>query len=249
MGGWIRNFVGCCSFASYTLLHLRLLSLAPVNTVFQRQLYFTGIQALTVVSVLGLLFGAFVSMQTAALVGADSELTVRILDWTIVGELGPLMAAMIIVGRSCVAIASELALMRAHGETDALEMLHIHTVDYLVVPRIAALTLSVLALTVYFQVVAVAGGLAASAFFQDVSFAVQLTKFLEITSVGGMFAALAKSFAFGVAIASISCWTGLTVARSLTAVPVAVMNAVMQSLIAVFLIEAAFVYGRYVLIS
>ena len=57
--------------------------------------------------------------QTAAVVGGDSELTVRVLNWTVVGELGPLLAAIIIVARSSVAIATELALMRARGVSEA----------------------------------------------------------------------------------------------------------------------------------
>jgi phospholipid/cholesterol/gamma-HCH transport system permease protein len=242
------DFAGCWAFLVYALSHLRTLSIAPARTVFARQLYFTGIQGLQLVTALGLLVGALVVTQTAAMVGGDSELTVRVLDWTVVGELGPLLAAIIIVARSSVAIATELALMQARGETGHLEMLRISLLDYLVVPRIAALTLSVVALTVYFQAVAVAGGLAASAVFQNVSFVAQLARFFEITTLGNLAAALAKSFLFGLAVSALSCWHGLTAARSLTKVPIAAMQAVIQSLIAVFLIDVLFAYVRFALL-
>jgi phospholipid/cholesterol/gamma-HCH transport system permease protein len=239
---------GCWAFLVYALSHLRKLSIAPARTVFVRQLYFTGMQGLPLVTALGLIVGALVVTQTAAMVGGDSELTVRVLDWTVVGELGPLLAAIIIVARSSVAIATELALMQARGETAHLEMLRVSTLDYLVVPRIAALTLSVVALTVYFQAVAVAGGLAASAIFQNVSFGAQLSRFFEITTLGNLGAALAKSILFGLAVSALSCWHGLTAARSLTTVPIAAIQAVIKSLSAVFLIDVLFAYVRFALL-
>jgi phospholipid/cholesterol/gamma-HCH transport system permease protein len=119
--------------------------------------------------------------------------------------------------------------------------------DYLVVPRMAALTLSVVALTVYFQTVAVAGGLAVSALYQSVSFVIQLTRFFDVITLTDVFTALSKSFCFGAAVASISCYHGLAVRRSLTAIPLAAMRAVIQSLLFVFVIDALFAYVRFVL--
>ena len=243
-----RDVVGAWAFLAYGVSHLRSLSIGPVRTVFHRQLYFTGIQGIGLVLVVGLMVGALVVTQTTAVVGGDSELTVRMLDWTVIGELGPLLAAIVIVARSSVAISTELALMRARGETDHLEMLRISALDYLVVPRMAALTLSLVVLTVYFQAIAVAGGLAASAAYQNLSFVAQLGRFLEITSVANIASALLKSVAFGLAISAVSCWHGMGVGRTLSAVPIAAMNAVIQSLFAVFAIDAAFAYLRYALL-
>lgn len=240
--------IGAWAFLAYTASHTRALTIGPVRTVFNRQLYFTGIQGIWLVLVVGLMVGALVVTQTTAVVGGDSELTVRMLDWTVIGEAGPLLAAIVIVARSSVAIAAELALMRARGETDHLEMLRIPPLDYLVVPRMAALTLSLVVLTVYFQAIAVAGGLAVSALTQNLSFTTQLARFLEITSVANIALAMLKSLAFGLAISAVSCWHGMGVARSLTAVPVAAMNAVIQSLFAVIVIDAVFGYLRYALL-
>ncbi len=243
-----RDAAGAWSFLAHGVAHWRALSIGPVRTVFHRQLYFTGIQGISLILLVGLMVGALVVTQTAAVVGGDSEITVRMLDWTVVGELGPLLAAVVIVARSSVAVATELALMRARGEIDHIEMLGIPALDYLLVPRIAALTLSLTVLTVYFQSIAVAGGLAASSLYQNTSFVIQFARFLEITSVGNMAAALLKSVAFGLAISSVSCWHGLAAGKSLNAVPVAAMNAVIQSLLAVFVIDAAFAYVRYALL-
>ena len=241
-----RDALGAWAFFAFALFNLRSLSRGPARAVFHRQLYFTGIRGLGLVMLVGLLVGALVVTQTAAVVGSDSELTVRVLNWTVVGELGPLLAAVIIIARSSVAIATELSLMRVRGEPDHLEGMGIPPLEYLVVPRMAALTVSLVVLTVYFQGIAVAGGLAASALYQDLSFSIQLGRFLEATSVLAFAVSLLKSTVFGVAIAAVSCWQGLAVDRSVNAVPIAAMNAVVQSLLAVFLFDALFAYLRFV---
>jgi phospholipid/cholesterol/gamma-HCH transport system permease protein len=242
-----RDVLGAWALFAYSASHLHSLSRGPARTVFHRQLYFTGIQGMGLVMLLALMLGALVVTQTTAIVGGDSDFTVRMLNWTIVGELGPLLAAMIIVARSGVAIATELALMRARGEAASLERMRISTLDYLVVPRVAALTVSVAVLTIYFQATAITGGLAASAFYQNVSFTVQLGRFLESTSAAYLGLTLLKSIGFGAAIASVCCWHGLGIARTLNGVPVAAMNAVIQSLLAVFALDGAFAYVRYAL--
>jgi phospholipid/cholesterol/gamma-HCH transport system permease protein len=243
----LAGLAGYWAFLVYAMTHLRVLAVVPVREVFHRQLYFTGIQGILLVSLLGLLAGALTVTQTTALVGASSDLTVRVLVWTVVGELGPVLAAIIIVARSAVAIATELALMDARAETDALAAMQIRVLDYLVVPRIAALTLSMVALTAYFQAVSVAGGLAVSALYQSSPFLVQLGRFFAVVTLADLCYALAKSLCFGLAVATISCYHGLTASRSLTAVPIAAMRAVIQSLLYVFVIDAIFAYARYVL--
>lgn len=240
-----RYLAGFWVFLIYAVTHLRVLRIRPVRTVFERQLYFTGIEGLTLVATMGLLTGAVFAMMATAILGTG-ELSMRTLVLVQMGELGPMVAAIIIIARSSVAIAAELALMHTRGETTYLWLMRIPPLEYLVVPRIAAVTLSVCALTVYFQTVAIAGGLATSALFQQVTFLEQLGHFLAALSVEDILVAVAKSLCFGLAISCISCFHGLNVGRSAIAVPVATVRAVVQSLIAVFLIDGVFAYVRYV---
>lgn len=241
-----RSAAGYWAFTVYALSHLRTLSIAPVRSVFERQFYFTGIESVSMVALLGLLAGATIATQTTALVGGDSELTVRVLVWTVVRELGPLLAAILIIARSSVATATELALMEVRGETDALTAMRIPPLDYLVVPRAAAITLSAIALTVYFEICAVGGGLALSALFQNVSFLTQFGRFFEVIGPGDIALPAAKALCFGLAIAAISCYHGLAAGKSVTAIPVAVMRAVIRSLLAVFLIDVLFTWLTYI---
>ena len=245
LAGGVRNLSGYWAFLVYTILHLRVLSIAPVRSIFRRQIYFSGMEGLKLVVALGLLAGAAVATQATALLGND-DLSVKGLVWVLVGELGPLLAAIIVIARSSVAIAAELSLMQIRDETAHLSMMHIPPLDYLVVPRIAALTLSVVVLTIYFQAVAVTGGIAVSAMFQNVSFSAQVGRFHELIATADLVVAGLKSLCFGLAIATISCFHGLDVGKSMTAIPVAAMRAVVQSLLFVLVLDALFAWIRYV---
>lgn len=236
---------GYAGLMGYALRNLKVLDIEPVRVVFHRQIYFTGVQALAIVAVLALLCGSLVVTQVTNLVGGNSELTVKVLIWTLVQEVGPLLAAIIIVARSSAAIASELALMKNHQELDALSQMHIPPLDYLVVPRLAGVTLAVIALSIYFQVIAIGGGLAISAAFQNVSFAEQLNRFWHNVALLDLALVAVKGGLFGVMIATISCYQGLHAAPSLTAVPNAAIRAVMQSLFAVFLVDALLAYWAH----
>lgn len=242
-----RYLAGFWAFMIYGLTHLRVLGIQPVRAVFERQLYFAGIEGLVLVATIGLLTGAVFAMMATEILGAG-ELSMRALVLVQLGELGPMVAAIVIIARSSVAMATELALMHTRGETTHLWLMRIPPLDYLVVPRIAAVTLSVFALTVYFQTIAIAGGLAVSALFQQVSFLEQFGQFFGSLSVEDVLVAVAKSLCFGLAISCISCFHGLNVGKSAVAVPIATVRAVVQSLMAVFLIDGAFAYLRYVAI-
>lgn len=233
---------GYWEMLDYSLRNLRVLNIAPVKEIFYRQIYFTGVEALRIIAVLALLCGALVVTQVTRLVGGDSELTVRVLIWTLVQEAGPLLAAIIIIARSSPAIASELALMKAHNEFKYLAQMHINPQDYLVVPRFAGVTLAVVALSVYFQMIAVGGGLAVSALFQGVSFMQQLDLFLRVVDFSDLLMGAVKGCVFGMVIATISCYHGIHAAATSADVPKAAIKAVMQNLVFVFLLDALMAY-------
>ena len=85
-----QTIYGSLALLWYAFNHLPVLRLVPVNAVFQRQLFFTGVEALGIVAIFGLLSGALVITQITSLIGGDSTLAVKILIWTIVREIGPL---------------------------------------------------------------------------------------------------------------------------------------------------------------
>jgi phospholipid/cholesterol/gamma-HCH transport system permease protein len=229
----------------YSLSSLRLLRVEPIRKVFFRQIFFTGWEALRFIGLLGLLFGAMVATQSIRFAGGESALEVTALSRVIVRELGPLLAAMIIIARSGPAITTELALIKSSGEMTSLQRMGISPLDYLVVPRILAVILAVVILTIHFQLIAILGGLAVSALFQDVSFLYQLERFLALLNPFDMLGALAKSVLFGLAISSIFCYQGMNVTYAMIEAPQAAIKAVSRGMVTVFLLDLLYVLVRF----
>ena len=131
-----------------------------VITVISAQIYFTGVQALPLISVLALASGSIVIMQSnmqLTLLGG-AEMIGNLLVVIIVREISPLLTALVVIARSGTAVASELGNMKVNRETEALELMGINPLSYIVFPRLVGGVLSVLALAFYFIVVALIGG-------------------------------------------------------------------------------------------
>src|SRR5438046_2010759 len=160
----------------------------------------------------------------------------------VVPELGPLLAALLVLARVGTANVIELGTARAMGEVEALEALGIDPVHYLVVPRAIGLALGTFSLTVYLILGALISGYL-WAFLQDVplqpgDYFRQLAGALR----GLDFALLAlKTCAFGFVIAIVTCYHGLAQPLRLEEVSRATVRAVAQSIIACVLIDALFI--------
>jgi phospholipid/cholesterol/gamma-HCH transport system permease protein len=236
---------GYLALIAFSLSNLRLLKKPAVRAVFERQLHFSGVEALRIVAPLGLLAGALVVAQINDIVGANDDLAIRVLIGALVRETGPLLAVIIVIARSGPAIASELALMQLRSEVHELSLLGVPPLDYLILPRVAAVTVAVIVVTAYFQAVATLGGLLVSAAFQGVSFIDQFNRFLELVRITELATAFVKSAAFGLLVGGIFCYQGCDVRHSVTEVPQAAIRAVMQSLFYVFAIDAIFAWLQY----
>lgn len=242
-----NSFNGYLNLLVYAVRNANSLRVRPVRTVFNRQVYFTAIEALNTTALLALLCGALVATQITALTGNNSVLVVNALGWTIVRELGPLVTAIIIVARSSAAIASELALMRIHGEIQSIDFMRISHDNYLLVPRIFGVTLSVAALNIYFQIIAIGGGLFVSSIFQHISFWEHINKFFDLIPPLDFLLSLIKGLFYGAAISTSACYHGMSVTSSITDVPKATTSAVTHGILTIFLLDAAFAYVNFVL--
>jgi phospholipid/cholesterol/gamma-HCH transport system permease protein len=160
----------------------------------------------------------------------------------IVRELGPLIAALLVLARIGTANVVELGTARAMGEVEALEALGIDPVHYLVVPRVIGMAVGIFSLTVYLIIAALASGYL-WAFMQNVplrpgDYFSQLAGALT----GLDFALLAvKTVLFGFIIAIVTCYHGLAQPLRLEEVSYATVRAVAQSVIACVLIDALFI--------
>ncbi len=189
---------------------------------------------------LGLLvIGQTVSWLTR--VGAINYLG-TIMVVVVVRELGPLIAALLVLARIGTANVVELGTARAMGEVEALEALGIDPVHYLVVPRVMGLALGVFSLTVYLIIGALISGYL-WAFIQDVPLR-PLEYLRQLTgSLSGLdFALLAlKTLGFGFIIAVVTCYHGLAQPLRLEEVSLATVRAVAQSIIGCVFIDVLFI--------
>ncbi|MDD5328665.1 MAG: ABC transporter permease [Sulfuricella sp.] len=205
-----------------------------VRRVLLKQLYFTGMESVGAVGAVAFLVGLIIVTQMTNLVGRNETLTVHVLIWVIVRELGPLLTAVVIIGRSSSAVASELAAMQVNGEIKSLRRMAISPLSYLVMPRMLGMTLSSVALTFYFQAVAIAAGVVTAALRQELSLGSEIAEFFEVIDFADIAASFLKSAVFGVLVAVVSCYHGLRVKTAWTEIPQAASQAVIRSLLAVF---------------
>jgi phospholipid/cholesterol/gamma-HCH transport system permease protein len=160
----------------------------------------------------------------------------------VVRELGPMVAALLVLARIGTAIVIELGTARALGEVEALEALGIDPIHYLVMPRVIGLSVAILALTVYLILMALVSGYV-FIFLQDVpllpgDYFSQLAAALRWQD----FALLAlKTCAFGIVIAIVTCYQGLARQLRLEDVASATTSAVVNSLVLCVLLDGLFI--------
>src|SRR3954471_21620521 len=124
-----------------SVLRVRMLANPMVRLIFLRQIYFTAVRSLRLISIVALVIGAAFVKQVTEILGNDPRLF-ELVERVLMLNTAPLAAAIIVIGRSATAISAELASMQCNGEVDALRNLRIDVYDYLVVPRLAAVTLA-----------------------------------------------------------------------------------------------------------
>ena len=198
-----------------------------------------GLDGLPIVVLLNFLVGfvmAFQSMRYLQLYGA-SPFVADIVGISVTRELAPLMTAVIITGRSGAAYAAELGTMRVSEEIDALQVMGIRPVSYLVVPRILALLLVAPALTLFADLVGIAGGLVVGVRGLGLTPRGYLSELRTVIVPGDVWTGLVKSGVFGVAIAIIGCRNGLATSGSASEVGRATTATVVQSLFAIVLLD------------
>ncbi|HYP86850.1 MAG TPA: ABC transporter permease [Polyangiaceae bacterium] len=220
-----------------------------VHGIMLTQVMFTGVQALSLVSVIGLLIGASIIIQTNMMVPADGELIGRVLVAVVLRELAPLITAIVVAGRSGTAIATELGNMKVNSEVLALSSLGVDPLRYVVLPRMVGCVVSVVALMVYFSIVSLSAAFAIGILSSGAS----LSSFQQGVAGSVMPHDLLLFFAKGVGLGTIvgwlSCHFGLEVKSSPTEVPQQASRAVVMSLLGCVVYNTALTAGFYWLVG
>jgi phospholipid/cholesterol/gamma-HCH transport system permease protein len=215
--------------------------------VITRQIIFTGVDALPVVTVIALLVGLLViivAATTFSLVGA-STLLAHIINVTIVREIGPLFTAFIVVWRSGTAIATELGNMRVGREIEALEAMGVSLIRFVVMPRVVGTIVALICLTVYFDVVAVLGGFLIAMPKLTIPLAVYVDDIAVSLSLADVLITVIKAALFGFTIALICSYHGLSVAASSTEVPQQTTRAMLNTVTICLVLDIVVTIGFY----
>ena len=244
---FLLTLQGLAAFALITLGVILRKSRTAQNVIrprLRQEIARAGVALLPMFFFVALALGFLVIGQTVsalARVGATGYLGSTMVI-AVVRELGPLLAAMLVLARVGTAHVIELGTARALGEVEALEALGIDPVHYLIVPRVIGMAVGVFALTVYLIIGALASGYL-FAFLQDVpltpgDYFKQIAEALNWLD----FVLLAlKTIAFGFFIAIVTCYHGLAQPLRLGDVSRVAVRAVTQGVIVCVLIDALFI--------
>ena len=235
----ISHFVGECTLAA--------LRLAKQPARFRwkdclAEMQHCGAMALPIVGLVGLLVGLTMAYTAAVLLrefGADIYVA-NFVGLVMVREMGPMMTGVILSGRTGAAFAATLGNMKAGEEIDAFETLGIRPVDFLVMPRMVAVTVMTPLLTLYANMLGIVGGLLVAAAILKIpaaGFWVQLQSSVDLSDVtSGMI----KAGTFGGIVGLAGCLRGLQSERSAIGVGQATTSAVVTSILLLIVADAIF---------
>jgi phospholipid/cholesterol/gamma-HCH transport system permease protein len=205
-------------------------------------IYHSGFQALGITALVGFLIGvvlSFLSAQQLRQFGGDIYL-VDILGMSVVRELGPLLAAILVAGRSGSSITAQLGVMRVNEELDAMLVMGISHGFRLIMPKVVALAIAMPLLVVWTDAMALLGGAASAKLELGLSFRYFLQKLPDAVPLVNYTIGLLKGMTFGMLIALVSCHFGLRIQPNTESLGRGTTTSVVTSITVVILADAVF---------
>ncbi|MCD4652004.1 MAG: MlaE family lipid ABC transporter permease subunit [Candidatus Cloacimonetes bacterium] len=209
---------------------------------FIQQALLIGADALPIVSLLSFIIGLILALQAAAQLkqfGANIFVA-DLLSISMVREMGPMMTAIIVAGRSGSSIASEIATMKVTEELDALRMMSINPIRYVVVPKFLAMSLCLPLLVTLSIVVGIFGGLIIGITYLDLSAYSFINQCILANKASYIFISMAKSMFFAWVIVIIGSYFGFAVTGGAEGVGKATTSSVVASIFAVIVLDVIF---------
>ncbi len=201
----------------------------------------SGVNALPIVALISFIVGLVMAFQAAIpmrMFGAEIYVA-NLIGIAMVRELGPLMTAIVLAGRSASAFAAEIGTMKINEEIDALTVMGLEPVRFLIIPRVIAATLLTPLLTVFSNFVGILGGAVVilSFGYPPITYYNQVVGFVTWQDLTG---GLVKCFVFGLLIAATGCIRGYQTLRGPSAVGDATTKAVVSSIILIAVFDGVF---------
>lgn len=220
---------------------LRNPSLGPWREV-SANIYHTGAQALGITALVGFLIGvvlSYLSSQQLRLFGADIYI-VNILGLAIIRELGPMLAAILVAGRSGSAITAQLGVMRVTEELDAMLVMGIPHGFRLILPRVLALAIAMPLIVIWTDVMALIGGMVSALASLGLSPGFFIDTLPNVVKLPNIWLGEGKGAVFGMLIALTACHFGLRIQPNTSSLGQGTTASVVASITLVILADAVF---------
>ena len=238
-GQWLEDFLRFTGEVSFGVCRLVLGQGKARFSDFTLFFNQAGLSAIPIVTLLSFLVGmilAYLGLVQLRQFGVEVYVA-NLVGLGMVREMGALMTAIIMAGRTGAAYAAQLGTMQVNEEVDALTTLGIQPVDYLVLPRMMALVLAMPLLTIYSNILGMIGG-GAVALGMDITFRMYAYQLAESFSMGDVMTGVFKSLVFGLLISFAGCHAGLRCGRSSAAVGEATTKAVVAAIVYLVVADA-----------
>ncbi len=213
------------------------------------QLVRVGAKSLFIISLVSSCIGLILALQLSPPLDefGQKALVANIVGVAVLRELGPLIAAVVLTGFAGAAIAAEIGTMVVGEEIEALEAHALNPVRFLVVPRIIASTISMTALAVVADFVAIVAALITAMLALDIPYATFMTNFLDQVKPVDFWTGVGKGAVFGFLIGVIACGNGLQVSGGAAGVGKATTATVVESVVAIIITDMIFTAVFYAL--
>jgi phospholipid/cholesterol/gamma-HCH transport system permease protein len=241
----VANLRGMIALFGQLLLDMAYLFRHPRDVPwkeFTANIYKAGTQALAVTALVGFLIGVTISYLSALQLksfGADLFI-VNILGISIIRELGPVLVAILVAGRSGSAMTAQIGVMRVTEEIDVLSTMGISRSIRVVLPKILGLTVAMPLLVLWTSAVALFGGMLAALLQLDLSLVYFLDNLPRAVPVANLVIGLSKGVVFGFVIAVVACHFGLRVKPDTESLSANTTSAVVTAITTVILFDAIF---------
>ncbi|MEW9854180.1 ABC transporter permease [Novosphingobium sp. M1R2S20] len=242
---WREGFVRMLDFLGDTIVSMAAVLRHPSRlrgTAMVHHMQYIGINSLWIIGLMSFLIGIVIAQQGAvqlAQFGAEIY-TINLTGRLSMRELGILMTAIMVAGRSGSAFAAQIGTMKLTEEVDAMRTIGVSPMEALVVPRVFASVLMMPLLGFYSAVIAIIGGAFISNFALDIPFFTFLQRTQEVVPITDVWIALIKAPVFALIVSLAGCYQGMQVKGSAEEVGLRTTQAVVTAIFTVIVLDAFF---------
>ena len=240
-----EHFSGLVALAGQLMIDIVNFAKAPRRgpwTEISANIYHAGAQALGITAVVGFLIGvvlSYLSAQQLHMFGGDVFL-VNLLGISVLRELGPLLAAILVAGRSGSSMTAQLGVMRVTEELSAMQVMGLPQGFRLIMPKVIALSIVMPLLVIWTDVIALLGGMLAGSYEIGLSMSYFLASLPDAVPIANFWIGVGKGYVFGILIALIACYYGLKIKPNTESLGEGTTRSVVTSITVVILADAIF---------